>query len=55
MQSVERTMPEEKRELLTDYRNCSSEAFLVVAPDPAPPKSLEGVTASVTVPKHLLA
>ena len=45
-------MPEEKRELLTDSRNRSSEAFLAVALEPAPPKSFEGVTASATVHKR---
>ena len=53
-ESVERTMPEEKRELLTDSRNRSSVTFLAVAPEPAPPKSFEGVSASTTVHKHLL-
>ena len=41
-------------EAITDSRNRSSEAFLAVAPEPAPPKSFEGMSASATVHKHLL-
>ena len=53
-ESVYARRKQKRRELLTDSRNRSSEAFLAVAPEPAPPKSFEGVSASATVHKHLL-